>query len=323
MGGNNRVHFRGEEMAINHILVVSPMYKQVQQLIGQYHIDKVFQFLPEEELTSHHLEWADALVCFNIKSDIDYSCVKWVHSLGAGVDRFLYGKSWDEKVLLTRTICSFGTRIAEYSLSYLLKDLQYHDNFKEAQALKNWNPVTPKLLSNQKVMIYGTGEIGRKVAEVLSTFGVEVYGVSHSGTMKEFFKEVKSIEEHHHLLSRMNYLINTLPLTDQTAHLFSETIFGQVSDIGFINVGRGATVDEHALLEALNQSHVRFAVLDVFTQEPLPQENPLWSHPKVIITPHISAVTTAEEGVACFVETLQNLEEGKPLKNLVDINKGY
>jgi glyoxylate/hydroxypyruvate reductase len=323
MGGNNGNQPRGEEMKINHILVVSPMYKQVQELILQFNIQKEFQFLREEELATHHLEWADALVCFNLKGEIDYSRVKWVHSLGAGVDRFLYGKSWDKDVLLTRTICSFGQRIAEYCLSYILKDLQCHDFFKEAQSAKKWKPVTPKLLSDQKVLIYGTGEIGQKVAQILSSFGVEVYGVSQSGTTKEFFKEVKTIDGHYSLLGSMDYLINTLPLTDQTAHLFSKEIFGQVSGIGFMNVGRGATVDEEALIHALNQNQVRFAVLDVFAGEPLAEENPLWSHPKIYITPHISAVTTPDEGVACFVETLRDIEHGNPLKNQVNIEKGY
>jgi glyoxylate/hydroxypyruvate reductase len=310
-------------LEINNILVISPMYRQLQSMIEKEHLQKEFRFLPEEEMTEKLLEWADAIVCFNLKSNIDYSRVKWVHSLGAGVDKFLYGKSWDKNVLLTRTICSFGQRIAEYSLSYILKDLQFHDDFRGAQEKKNWDPITPKLLSDQTVMIYGTGEIGQTTAKVLSQLGMDVYGVSLSGKGKNFFKEVMTIENHFSLLPQMDYLINTLPLTRETASLFSDDIFARVSNVGFINVGRGATVDEIALLSALDKGQVRFSVLDVFATEPLPVENPLWSHPNVHITPHISAVTTPEEGVACFVETLKNLEENKPLRNKVDIGKGY
>jgi glyoxylate/hydroxypyruvate reductase len=310
-------------MNINHILIVSPMYKELQSLIEKEQIEKDFRFLSEEELTSSDLEWADALVCFNLKSMIDYSRVKWVHSLGAGVDKFLFGKSWDETVLLTRTVCSFGQRIAEYCLSYILKDLQFHNEFNEAKARKSWNPITPKLLSDQKVMIYGTGEIGQTTAKIFSSLGMDVYAVSHSGKYKNHFKDVMTIETHFSRLSEMNYLINTLPLTEQTASLFDEKIFEQLSEVGFINVGRGATLDETALLHALNDHHVRFAVLDVFSHEPLPEENPLWDHPNIIITPHISAVTTPDEGVACFIETLYNIEENKPLSNKVDVRKGY
>jgi glyoxylate/hydroxypyruvate reductase len=310
-------------MNISTILVVSPMYKELQILIEKEVQQKTFRFIPEDELTQNDLSWADALVSFNLKADYDYSHIKWVHSLGAGVDRFLYKKDWNEAVLLTRTICSFGQRIAEYCLSYILKDLQFHDIFQEQQGQKNWKQQTPRLVGDQKVLVYGTGEIGQMIAKVFSGFGVEVYGVSLSGQEKAYFKEVMKLDSHLSRLSEMNYIINTLPLTEKTEKLFNDTIFSHVAKAGFINVGRGASVDEEDLLQALSVNHVSFAVLDVFAQEPLPENNLLWSHPRVFITPHISAVTTPNEGAVCFLETLKNIEENKPLKNIVDIKKGY
>ena len=310
-------------MNIENIVVVSPKYKELKQLIESKNVEKNFRFLPEEEATEEELEWADAFLAFNLKSDHDYSRVKWVHSLGAGVDSLLFKKEWDENVLLTRTICSFGQRIGEYSLSYILKDLQFHDQFDQQQKEKNWQPITPKLLSDQKVMIYGTGEIGQVTAKILASLGVEVYGVSLSGKQKEPFKEVMNVDAHLSYLSNVDYIINTLPLTEKTEYLFNENIFKQVSNVGFINVGRGRSIDEDALLKALNESKVRFAVVDVFTEEPLPKENPLWEHPNVSVTPHISAVTTPDEAVECFVETLKNIEENQPLHNKVDVKKGF
>ncbi|MDR7078093.1 phosphoglycerate dehydrogenase-like enzyme [Neobacillus niacini] len=310
-------------MNISTILVVSPMYKELQTLIEKEVPQKNFRFIPEDGLTQNDLSWADALVSFNLKADYDYSHVKWVHSLGAGVDRFLYKKDWNEAVLLTRTICSFGQRIAEYCLSYILKDLQFHDVFQEQQGQKNWKQQTPRLVGNQKVLVYGTGEIGQMIAKVFSGLGVDVYGVSLSGQEKAYFKKVMKLDSHLSRLSEMNYIINTLPLTEKTEKVFNERIFSHLSNAGFINVGRGASVDEENLLQALSVNHVSFAVLDVFAQEPLPENNPFWSHPRILITPHISAVTTPNEGAACFLETLKNIEENKPLKNIVDIKKGY
>jgi glyoxylate/hydroxypyruvate reductase len=310
-------------MKISNILIVSPMFKEIHSLLEKEQIEKNFRYIPESEMTSADLEWADALVCFNLKSNVEYSLVKWVHSLGAGVDKFLYGKSWDENVLLTRTVCSFGQRISEYCLSYILKDLQFHDQFSEGKSRKSWKPITPKLVRNQKVMIYGTGEIGQTTAKIFSALGAKVYGVSFSGKAKDHFIEVMTVETHFSRLSEMNYIINTLPLTEHTVNLFNEKIFKQLSNVGFINVGRGATLEESDLLEALNHQQVRFAVLDVFTHEPLPVDNPLWEHPNVHITPHISAVTTPDEGVACLIETLNNIEGNKELRNKVDVRKGY
>ncbi|MGX6443141.1 D-2-hydroxyacid dehydrogenase [Neobacillus sp. K501] len=310
-------------MKINNILFVSPMYNEIKEIIEKENLQKNLRYLSEEELTQNDLDWADALAAFNLKSNFEYETMKWVHSLGAGVDRFLYKKEWNEDVLLTRTICSFGQRIAEYCLSYILKDMQYHDEFQNLKQQKSWSPMTPKLLNQHKVMIYGTGEIGQMTAKVLSGLGMEVFGVSLSGQEKEFFKKVYSIDSHASRLESMDFIINTLPLTEQTVHLLDENIFNQLSNAGFINVGRGLTIDDKALLQALEQNKVRFAVLDVFSQEPLPPEHPFWNHPCIHITPHISAVTTPNEGVACFLDTLKKIEENIPLNNKVNAYKGY
>ncbi|MCT8138044.1 D-2-hydroxyacid dehydrogenase [Anaerobacillus sp. CMMVII] len=310
-------------MNIKNIVVVSPMHKELQRLITAKKLQKNFRFLPEEHFTEQDLQWADTLVAFNMKATYNFSHLQWVHSLGAGVDKFLFKKKWNENVLLTRTICSFGQRIAEYCLSYILKDLQYHDQFHAFKKEKKWQPMTPKLLSEQKVMIYGTGEIGQKTAKIFSLLGVDVYGVSLSGKQKEVFTEVIAVDNHLSRVSEMDYFINTLPLTEKTEGLFNEDFFNNVSNSGFINVGRGASLNEAALLEALDQEQIRFAILDVFSEEPLPRNNKLWEHPNVWITPHISAVTTPVEAVNCFIETLKNLEEGLPLSNKVDITKGF
>lgn len=310
-------------MNIQNIVVASPMYKEIQDIIESNKLQKSFRYFSEEEITQDDLVWADAFVSFNIKSSYDLSHLKWVHSLGAGVDKFLFKRDWNHDVLLTRTICSFGQRIAEYCLSYILKDTQFHDDFQELKMQKKWQQITPRLLNEQKVMIYGTGEIGQKVAEIFSSLGIEVYGVSLSGKRKNFFKEVMTVDSHFSRLSKMNYIINTLPLTEKTVNLFDENIFKYLLDVGFINVGRGASLDEMALLNALNHSRVKFAINDVFAQEPLPEKNQLWNHRNVRITPHISAVTTPTEGVDCFIKTLKNIDDNKPLSNKVDVKKGF
>jgi phosphoglycerate dehydrogenase-like enzyme len=299
------------------------MFKELASFIEKQDVRKEFRYLPEENVTQEDIFWADVLVAFHINSNYDFSQLKWIHSLGAGVDRFLLKNNWQQGVLLTRTICSFGQRIGEYCLSYVLKDLQFHDQFHELKEQKKWQPMTPKLLTEQKILIYGTGEIGQTVAKIFSGLGVEVYGVSLSGKEKEFFKEVWTTDSHVSRLPEFDYLINTMPLTERTVQFFNGSIFSHLTDTGFINVGRGASLDEHALLVALEKEQVRFAVLDVFNDEPLSTENPLWAHPNVQITPHISAVTTPQEGAACFLETLRKIEDNRPLLNKVDVAKGY
>ncbi|MDV2884454.1 D-2-hydroxyacid dehydrogenase [Alkalihalophilus pseudofirmus] len=315
------------DVNISTILIISPMYDELKRLIEKENLEQSFRFKIEAEVADEDLDWADAIACFNTKTDYNYSKVKWVHSLGAGVDRFLHNKTWDPQVLLTRTICSFGQRIAEYTLSYVLQDMQHHHLFQKDGRVKRWKPRTPGLLKNAKAVIYGTGEIGQVTAKVLSQFGMDVYGVSRSGREKDFFKKVFTIDQQEHTgqseWKDADYIINTLPLTGETEALFNDRFFSQFAKAGFINVGRGASVDEETLIEALDEERLRFAVLDVFKEEPLPSDHPFWEHPNITVTPHISAVTTADEAVACFIDTLRNIERNEKLVNQVDIEKGY
>ncbi|MFC4404061.1 D-2-hydroxyacid dehydrogenase [Gracilibacillus xinjiangensis] len=310
-------------MNIANIIFLSPINQELEVLLENYHINKKIRFLTEENLNGEDLEWADALVTFKTTSNYDYSKVKWVHSLGAGVDNFTFHNEWKDDVILTRTITSFGQRISEYCLSYILKDIQFHEQFQYQKSIKLWKPITPKMLNEVCVLIYGTGEIGQKIAEVLTGFGVKVYGVSRSGKQKDHFADILTIDSHYSLLSQVDYVINTLPLTEKTENLFHAGIFDHYSSIGFINVGRGESVKEKDLLQAITRNQVRFAVIDVFANEPLPEDHVFWEHPKIFLTPHISAVTTAKEAAECFVETLENIEKNKPLPNRVDVKQGY
>ncbi|WP_193064118.1 D-2-hydroxyacid dehydrogenase [Oceanobacillus oncorhynchi] len=310
-------------MNIQKIIIASPMVKELEKHIEHYNLDKEIRYITEDALTEEDLEWADALCGFQLRKDTDYSKVKWVHSLGAGVDGFLYDQNWNENVLLTRTVCSFGQRIGEYCLSYMLRDTQAHQTFAAQQGEKVWKEFSPVLLSEKTAVIYGTGEIGRRLAEILSGFGMKVYGISLSGKQKAPFNQVAAIDSHFSFIKEADYVINTLPLTEKTADLFDKRLFDQTSNIGFINAGRGKSVAEADLLAALEKEQVRFAALDVFHEEPLPASHPFWEHPAITITPHISAVTTAKEAADCFVDTLKRVEAGQDLENKVDIQKGY
>lgn len=310
-------------MKIENILLSGKILKDMERIIREKGIKKQFRYVSEEDLTTEDFKWADAFVGFRPTPKFDLASVKWVHALGAGVDSFLFNQRWKEDVLLTRTICSFGNRISEYCLSYLLRDLQAHKSFESAQQQKRWDEHEPGLLASQTVVIFGTGVIGQEIARTLSFFGVKVVGVSRTGKEVSYFQQVVSLRELAQILPSADWVITTLPLTQDTYHYFSHSFFSHLRQAGFINVGRGKTVDDAALMEALENGHVRHAVLDVFTNEPLPEQSPFWMHPCVTITPHISAVTSPEEAVDCFLETLSRLEKEEPLLNRVMTQAGY
>ncbi|MGZ0084435.1 D-2-hydroxyacid dehydrogenase [Caldibacillus thermoamylovorans] len=310
-------------MEIRRILVTGRLYDELAAFLPDKRPDKEYRFVAEEELKADDFAWADAYIGFRPAGPFSLAHLRWVHSLGAGVDAFLWKRKWKPDVLLTRTIGAFGEQIAEYCLSYLLRDAQCHDVYAWYQEQRQWKPVAPKRLSEQRMVIYGTGEIGRRIAETLRLFGVSPVGVSRSGRDTPPFSAVYRHDEAGEALARADWVIATLPLTEETHHLFDKTFFSCLHNAGFINVGRGATVEEAALVGALENRNVRLAVLDVFEEEPLPPHSPLWGHPHVIITPHIAALTSAEDAAHSILDTLRCIETGEPLANAVDVSRQY
>lgn len=310
-------------MRVDKIIVTSDLYQDFQKILSKKNLEQQFRFKKVDEITKDDVLWADALVGFKLPKNFEFGNIKWVHSIGAGVDGFLFNRKWDPNVLLTRTICSFGKRISEYCLSYILRDLQYHKTFAQLKNKKHWKPIEPKLIPDQKFVIYGTGEIGKEIARHLDMLGAKPFGVSLSGKEKKYFNRVVPTYLAKEIIDDADWIINTLPLTKETYLLFNKEFLHTLNQTAFINVGRGASVDESALIEAMKKGKVRLAVLDVFSNEPLPENSKLWEMSDVWITPHISAVTTPEEGVNSFIDTLKRLERNEQLFNKVNIDKGY
>ncbi|KQL19509.1 D-2-hydroxyacid dehydrogenase [Cytobacillus solani] len=309
-------------MDIKNILVAGE-YEELFQKQLTNEESQHFRFIPVDEITLEDLSWAEAYIGSKPCPGFNPSNLKWVHSFNAGVNNFLEIDGWKENTLLTRTFCSFGERISEYCLSYVLRDLQFHKYFKEKQSQKEWAPKTPKMVKDLTIVIFGSGEIGQEVAKTFDQFGAKVYGVSQSGKQKDFFKEVTKTTSSGPLLTLADWIISTLPLTKETNKLFDNELFSNFNGAAFINVGRGATVDEKALIEGLNAGKIRYAVLDVLTTEPLPDDSTLWLRDDIIITPHISAVTDLNEAISYFFDTLRKIEKNEKLLNQVDFSKGY
>lgn len=312
-----------EPREINRIIVTGRLYKEMEAALSTI-ASKEFLFLPEEKLSGKELGWADAYVAFRPAGCFDFYKLKWVHVLGAGVDSFLFDRQWKEDVVLTRTICSFGTKISEYCLSYILADIQKHETFQRQQRMKIWHQVEPVPLTVQNILILGTGVIGQELAKKLSLLGVKIVGVSSSGEQKEYFSKVIKLNDLYSEISSVDWMINTLPLTKDTEGIIGSRIFQHMNNACFINVGRGKSVNEKDMIAAVNSGNLRKVILDVFPMEPVPEDSELWENPNILITPHISAITSVDEAVKCFIETLQKIECGcDSISNRVDIIKGY
>lgn len=308
-------------MKIENILIAgqheSDFYPYLKQL-ENYNL----RFKAADIISQEDMNWADTYVGFAPNENFEPSKVKWVHTFNAGVNNYLAISGWDN-TLLTRTISDFGEKMSEYCLSYILADLQYHSQFKAQQKAKVWSVKSPSSLKDQIITILGTGEIGQKIAEVFSAFGATVNGISNSGQDKAYFNQISKIENADIIRESSNYIISTLPLTQDTEKLLNQHLFDYLDNVYFINVGRGKVVDTDHLIDALDEGKLRHVVLDVFESEPLTEDSELWERKDVTITPHISALTDIDDAISCFCNTLKKLENNESVSNQVDFSKGY
>lgn len=250
--------------------------------------------------------------------------VRWIQSMGAGVDTFANHPDFPKHILLTRIVGQFGHLMAEYIFAYLLYLAIDIEKLSKNQKEKRWEPFLPHYLLNKKIGIAGLGSIGSEVVRKARAFDMTVYGLSYSGNRAHLVDRHFYPDEWKSFVLDLDYLILTLPLTPQTQHVIDHKILQAMKPTAILcNVGRGKLIVEQDLIRILKSGHLQAAILDVFEQEPLPQTNPLWSMENVYITPHLSGPGTPESIVQYFLENLTLYKSGQPLKGKVHLDRGY
>lgn len=249
--------------------------------------------------------------------------LSWSQSIWAGVEPLLDPASRRDYIL-TNARGVFGGLMSEYILSYLLAHERKIFQRLEDQKNKRWDDSDTGTLRGKTIGILGIGSIGADVARTAKFFGMNVRGYTFSS---ETSSDVDKYYHGNDLLAfakGLDYLVNILPNTKDTRKIVNADLLNALPPHAlFINVGRGSTVDESALLHALNQNKIAGAVLDVFEQEPLPSDHPFWTTPNLLITFHTAAPSLAEDISKIFIENYKLFIEGKPLKYQVDFEKGY
>lgn len=257
--------------------------------------------------------------------------LKWIQSFSAGVDYFPKEQLLQQGILLTNTSGVHSVAIANTVLLYALfftRDMNFALDMRNQQKWNdqyNYNKLG--VLTNKRWLIFGTGHIGQEIANEAQLLGGTTIGVNRTGHPANYFDSTVSDNDYDTELKNADFVVNILPLTNQTYHMFNESFFEKINHLDlFVNVGRGPSVDTKALMKALDSDVVSHAALDVFEEEPLPSSSPLWNYKQVLITPHNSSVSPEMlQGVQkIFIENLQAfLKDGKPSQNFVDLDKGY
>jgi glyoxylate/hydroxypyruvate reductase A len=226
-------------------------------------------------------------------------------------------------VRLTRTVGTFGERMAEYALASILAVRQHLHLYRDDQHSRSWSPRLAVPLHGARLGVAGYGAIGRSLAVAAERFGMRVHGLARRARRDEG-RDVLATDQLQAFVSRSDIVVNVLPRTPNTTRLFDDVAFRAMPEgAWFLNMGRGATVDQTALVDALRDGHLGGAVLDVFETEPLPREDPLWSMPNVIVTPHVAGTTDPREVVDAFEQNVPHFRAGDPMHDEVDRHRGY
>ncbi len=276
-------------------------------------------------LTDDDLAWAEAYVGFRRPPKATgMGGVQWVQCTGAGVDSWLDAPGLDRGILLTRTSESFGAMIAEWAVARLFAFQQQLLDLAVAQRSHRWAPRDLARVAGTRALVVGAGGIASAIARAFAALGVEVTGVSRSGRADEpAFRAVHPVDRLPELVGHADWIVLVIPSTTATRGLFSRELLSRCNGAVLLNAGRGAVVDEVALPEALESGWIRGAALDVFAEEPLPHASPLWDDARVMVSPHISGLTTVEGAADAFLECLAELEAGRIPKWQVDREAGY
>ena len=276
------------------------------------------------DVSADDLDWGDVYVGFKRPPLPTMGKIRWVHCTGAGVDAWFAPEELSRDILLTRSAESFGPAIAEWALARALAISQQLYDLDVHQQARDWAPRDIATLRGTKALIVGTGDVGTHIGRLFRALGCDVHGVSRSGQGdRDVFSRVSASEQLPSLVGDIDWLIVTVPLTVATRHLINHSVLSGCRGAVLMNAGRGAVVEESLLPAALDNGWLRAVALDVFEVEPLPTESPLWSDPRVIVSPHISGLTTTAGVVDGFFECLHDIEQGVMPRWVVDRDRQY
>lgn len=253
-----------------------------------------------------------------------YPNLQIVSSLGAGADHILADKSIPENVKITRVVIpSLKDQMAEYVLNAIQNYRTHTARYVDQKREGFWSTHEPVSKEDCHVGIMGLGEIGSTVTQMLLSHGFSVSGWSTSLKLIEGV-HCFSGPQLNDFLSNTNILVCLLPLTENTRGILDLEVFKKLKSPSFIiNVARGAHLTEEDLIYALDMGVLEGACLDVFEEEPLPENHIFWNRPKIMITPHMAALTDPSEAAALVVENYKRSLSGMPLLHQVDRKKGY
>jgi glyoxylate/hydroxypyruvate reductase A len=253
-----------------------------------------------------------------------------IFNLGAGVDALLaleraHPGTLPPRVPLVRLEDSgMAQQMVDYATHAVLRYLRRFDEYDLLQRERRWQTLAPHPRATFTVGVLGLGVLGARVAAALAALGLPVRGYSRSAKRIDGVATYAGDAELDAFLDGTQVLVNLLPSTPDTDGILNARTFARLAPGAYvINVARGAHLVEADLLDALASGRVAAATLDVFAHEPLPAEHPFWRHPRISLTPHVSAETPRTDAIEQIAGKIRALERGAPIGGIVDLARGY
>ncbi|GGJ93272.1 2-hydroxyacid dehydrogenase [Pseudomonas matsuisoli] len=254
----------------------------------------------------------------------DFPNLRILFSVGAGVDQFDLSRLPPQASLVRMVDTSISASMNEYVVWAVMNLHRDMLAYREDQRVARWAPQPIVSAGRRRVGVMGLGQLGLAVIEALRPFGFERFGWNRSPREIEGVTTYAGSEGLEAFLGQCDILINLLPLTPETRGLLDARLFAALPHgAGLINTGRGGHLIEADMLTALASGQLRGAIVDVFEEEPPAVDHPFWTHPRIVVTPHIASTVQIEGGAAAVAENIRRAEAGSPLLNAVDRQRGY
>lgn len=283
----------------------------------------------DNEIIQNKISTTDILVTY----DVDLSLLdkakelKWIHTLSAGVDGVPFDELHERNIILTNSKGIHKYQISEQVLGYMLMFERGLNYYLRNQDKKKWDrSVRLSELTFKSACILGVGSIGSEIARLCKAFGMKTTGVRNTNKLANYIDEIYTMDMIKDAIRNCDYVICALPLTNKTYHIIDMNIFNVMKDDAyFINIGRGKIVDEKSLINALKEKKIKGAAMDVFEEEPLDVNSPLWEMENVLITPHTAGMSPyyMKRAMEIFKHNLNAYLNKGDFINKIDLIKQY
>ena len=286
----------------------------------------------DKSVLMKHLSGVEILIIFVAEFEAELlrlaPNLKWIQAITAGVDNLPLKEINERGIILTNTRGIHKIQMAEFAIAAMINFARSFHLMHRNQIKGLWDRSVPQAeICGKIVGIIGLGSIGVEIARKASLFGMRVLGVQKNPRPIKYVDRVYGIEEMDKVFRESDYIINLLPLTAETRKRIDKRYFGSMKKTAcFINIGRGPTVNQTDLVDALKSNQIGGLVADVYEKEPLPEDSPLWKLENVILAPHIAGVSPnyLKRAMDVIRHNLNvYVSQSRAMMNVIDCSSGY